>query len=168
MNFLKCQKIIHQDCKSALIFFSGTSDSSIDFFSWSLKITFYISLPGKFYVFAVVMYFILGRIFWILLTLLKSDPTLSSQQISTVKLVSSVERAENKSESKLNILQNRAGEGVKVHKKKRAWHHRNIKYRKQKFELLDKWSTDPGMKKVLLWTGRNRSFSNTRCPKRSF
>ena len=110
--------------------------------------------------FAVVMYFILGRIFWILLTLLKSDPPPPASAKISTKVVTSVERAQNKSEIKLNILQNSplAAEGVKVHKKKRAWHHRNIKYRKQKFELLDKWSSDPGMKKVLLWTGRQQIF----------
>ena len=109
--------------------------------------------PGKFYIFALFLYFVFGRIFWILLNLLQTRPSKQSSvdlhvdvESSPVKEDSKVIRKDIKKElpSQKNIpVQSR---------KKRGWG-KKVQFRRKNFGSLDEWDLDPEMKRVLLWTG---------------
>ena len=108
------------------------------------------SFEGKFYIFALFLYFVISRIVWNILQIVNSE--------------NSAQRKSLKSESKLNnsnFFTHKIGpfkntqlknltHGQKHEKKHRG---KRIKFRKKNFGNFDSWESDAQMKKVLLWTG---------------
>ena len=119
-------------------------------FSQSIDYSF---APGKFYIFALFLYFVFGRIFWILLNLLQTRP---SKQ-SSVNLQKQIESSPVKEDIKVirkdikKELPSQKNIAVPS-KKKRGWG-KKIQFRRKNFGSLDAWDPEPEMKRVLLWTG---------------
>ena len=105
--------------------------------------------PGKFYIFALFLYFVFGRIFWILLNLFQTRPY--KQSSVNLQVESSPENTKvikNDIKKELPSQKNIAVPS----KKKRGWG-KKIQFRRKNFGSLDEWDPEPEMKRVLLWTG---------------
>ena len=106
---------------------------------------------AKFYLFAIFLYFILARIFWIGLKLSKSVKVHNDISVTQIDFSEDMNKSVHQQMAPLHndILKTYKAE---KRKKKRGWN-KIIQPRRKDFGSLEKWNMKPGMKKVLLWTG---------------
>ena len=101
------------------------------------------------------MYFVLGRIFWLLLNLLSTSQQSLHDNSDNINFDTSDERTQNKLNLISHSLQNKikVEEVPKKSKRKSGWHPKKIQFRKKNFGDLSEFKSEAGFKKVLLWTG---------------
>ena len=113
------------------------------------------SFEGKFYIFALFLYFVISRIAWNILQIVNSEndtqrkPLISESKLSDNNIIPEQPITHKIRPFKNTQLKNLT-QGLK-HEKKHGG--RRIKFRKKNFGNFDSWESDPQMKKVLLWTG---------------
>ena len=133
---------------------------------WSTNVSVTISRPtvtvfvvmfkivvkiAKFYLFAIFLYFILARIFWIGLKLSKSVKFHNDISVTQIEDMNIMNKSEHQQIATLKSDRLNTYKAEK-RKKKRGWN-KIIQPRRKDFGSLEKWNMKPGMKKVLLWTG---------------
>ena len=136
----------------------------VDHGVWSTNVSVTISRPtltvfvvmfkivvkiAKFYLFAIFLYFILARIFWIGLKLSKSVKVHSDISVTQIDFSKDMNKSEHQ---QIAPLQNDTYKKEKRKKKRGGWN-KIIQPRRKDFGSLEKWNMKPGLKKVLLWTG---------------
>ena len=113
------------------------------------------SFEGKFYIFALFLYFVISRIAWNILQIVNSEndtqrkPLISESKLSDSNIIPEQPITKKIGPFKNTQLKNLT-QGLK-HEKKHGG--RRIKFRKKNFGNFDSWKSDPQMKRVLLWTG---------------
>ena len=113
------------------------------------------SFEGKFYLFALLLYFVIWRIFWNIFQIVKLEkhaqpkPLISESKLSKTN----VPRLYNRNVTlQMGTFKNTQIKNS-TQKKKPKVKGRRINFRKKNFGNFDSWEADPRMKKVLLWTG---------------
>ena len=109
---------------------------------WVLSLTI-----ARFYVTIILLYFLLHRIIFLIKNHYKVNP-------SPIKSPAVGQRIKDKFNSSSLTITNapvRKSEGN--HDKNRPGWKKKIGMRKKNFGSLEEWSSEAGMKKVLLWTG---------------
>ena len=105
----------------------------------------------KFSLFVILLYYILARMYWIGL---QSSKHLTQNNLEEVPEpdhnATTIMLSQNK---QIFVSKTRSGLKFKIQQKKGHGWNKIIHQRRKDFGSLVKWSSEPDMKKVLLWTG---------------
>ena len=119
------------------------------------------SFEGKFYIFALFLYFVIWRILSNILQIvntknhLQQRPLLSESKLSQTVIIPKAHEKNKPPHMQMGKLKDTQSQlkNLTHQKKYSKGRGRLIKFRQKNFGNFDSWESDPGMKKVLLWTG---------------